>query len=91
MSRTINLYPIGVAFILSAVVIFCLRLYFDEQKLIREVTVSARNMIPSEISGHPFRAQEEAGGPRYASPKLKGMVYTSDSRIDKWMKETSKK
>ena len=90
MQRTINFYPVGIAFLLSAVVILCLRLWFDEKKIIKDVTISAHNLIPREITGHPLASGDSDNGPKYASPKLKGMVYTSDTRIDRWMKDSEK-
>ncbi len=90
MQRSINLYPVGIAFLLSAVVVLCFRISLHEQSFVKDITITAQNMIPKEILGHQDLQLEIAHTPKYAASRLKGIVYNSDNRIDRWMDEASK-
>ena len=81
MKQTINLIPVGIAFFVSAALMLMVRLNVHEMDFVKGAFTS--------IQTFGSNRNVPSNNPRYSSFHLKGIVYNSDDRIDKWMKDAS--
>ena len=81
MKQSINLIPVGIAFFISAVLMLMVRLNVHEMDFVKGVI--------SNIQSLGSKGNAAANNPRYSSFHLKGIVYNSDEKIDRWMKDAN--
>ena len=81
MKQSINLIPVGIAFFVSAALMLMVRLNVHEMDFVKGAVSSIQRM--------GSKGNVAANNPRYSSFHLKGIVYNSDDRIDKWMKDAN--
>ncbi len=88
MKQNINFIPVGIAFFISAILMLMIRLNFHEMDFVKGAVSNFQSVVSKE-TGVKLNLNSTPNNARYSSFHLKGVVYNSDSQIDKWVKDAN--